>query len=80
MHPLAHIRKAVFGLTQVEFAALANTTQATVSKWESGSLTPTREQMVSIRNAAFDRDLIWNDSWFFEGPLPCNGAGLEAHA
>ncbi|WP_156635488.1 helix-turn-helix domain-containing protein [Methylobacterium sp. Leaf123] len=68
MHPLARIRKHVFRLTQTQFASLAGATQATVSRWEAGALNPTREQMVAIRNAAFERDLEWSDVWFFEAP------------
>lgn len=68
MNPLLYIRKSLFELTQVEFAALVGTSQATVSKWEAGELEPDRAHMDRIRRAAARRRLDWDDRLFFEVP------------
>jgi len=67
MNEIRYIRKEVFRVTQSEFAALANVTQATVSRWEAGT-PPSLDDMQAIRNAAADRGIDWNDSWFFQAP------------
>jgi predicted transcriptional regulator len=69
-NPIWHIRKHVFGLSQVEFAVIAGVAQPTVSKWEAGALSPSSDEMVRIRDAARDRELAWRDSWFFEPVNP----------
>jgi DNA-binding transcriptional regulator YiaG len=69
MSPILQVRKRVFGISQAELAAIANTSQGTVSKWEAGELEPDREQLALIRSAAIDRGLEWSDAWFFE-PAP----------
>jgi transcriptional regulator with XRE-family HTH domain len=68
MQPITHIRKSVFGLTQAAFAEVAGTTQATVSRWEAGEFEPDRDDLARIRSAALERDLPWDDRWFFEAP------------
>lgn len=68
MNPMLHIRKQVLSLTQAEFAAIAGTSQGTVSKWEAGELEPDREQLARIRKAVLRRRLEWSDCWFFEAP------------
>ena len=68
MKPIAHIRQEVLKVPQSALAAIAKTTQATVSRWETGELEPDREQMDRIRQAAFERGLPWDDRWFFETP------------
>ena len=67
MNALRHIRKHVFQVTQAEFASLAGVGQASVSRWESG-VAPSLDEMSAIRQAAADRGLEWNDSWFFDAP------------
>lgn len=67
MRPIEHIRKAVLDVSQVEFAAIAETTQATVSRWESGQLDPDLTELGRIRDAVKARGLPWDDRWFFEG-------------
>jgi predicted transcriptional regulator len=67
MNSLSYIRQSVLGLTQVEMAKLAGVTQPTVSRWESGELHPSLEEMQRIRAAARKRNIRWNDRWFFEG-------------
>jgi DNA-binding transcriptional regulator YiaG len=66
MHPIEHIRKRIFDVTQVEFSQIAGTTQASVSRWESGELHPDRAEMERIRKAARKQGIAWDDRWFFE--------------
>ena len=68
MRSFAHIRKAVFGVTQAEMASIVRVSQATVSRWEAGEGSPTAKDMRRIRNSAIKRGLVWNDRWFFELP------------
>jgi transcriptional regulator with XRE-family HTH domain len=68
MLPIAVIRNSIFQLTQREFAALAGTSQATVSRWEKGELTPDTSNLERIRRAASERNIEWQDSWFFVTP------------
>lgn len=49
-------------------AAIAIVSQGTVSKWENGEGNPNREEMARIRTAAIQREIPWDDSWFFETP------------
>lgn len=67
MSAIRHIRREIFKVTQAEFAALAGVTQASVSRWEAGGA-PTLDEMQAIRKAAADREIDWNDAWFFEAP------------
>lgn len=68
MHPIAHIRKNVFKLSQAAFGTLAGVDQGTVSRWEGGQLAPDLAEMARIRTAARRRRLPWDDSWFFSVP------------
>lgn len=65
MNAIRHIRREIFKVTQAEFAALAGVTQASVSRWETGTA-PSLDDMQSIRRAAADRGIEWQDEWFFE--------------
>lgn len=76
MTPIAHIRKAVLKMSQVEFASLAGVNQSTVSRWERGQLRPTHEEMQRIRAEALRREIVWSDGWFFV--VPENRAGAAA--
>jgi hypothetical protein len=68
MNPAEHIRLSVFGCgTQARFAELLDTTQATVSRWESNGIIP-RTRMDLIRSLAIQSGLEWDDRWFFESP------------
>ncbi|RWF44265.1 MAG: XRE family transcriptional regulator [Mesorhizobium sp.] len=67
MSAIRHIRQKVFQATQAEFAALAGVSQGTVSRWEAGT-SLSLDEMKSIRKAAADRGILWNDAWFFETP------------
>lgn len=67
MNAVRHIRKNVFRVTQSEFADLAGVGQASVSRWESG-VAPSLDEMQSIRLAAAERGIEWEDSLFFEAP------------
>ena len=68
MNPMPTIRKSILNVSQAELAAIAGTTQATISRWESGELHPDRSQMARIREAAMQRGRPWDDTWFFEAP------------
>lgn len=71
MNAIRYIRKEVFGVTQIEFAAIAGVQQSSVSRWESG-VAPTLEDMQRIRAAAAEpgRKLKrkWRDELFFATP------------
>ena len=67
--PLRIIRKNILNLSQAEMAELTATSQATVSRWETGELEPDRQQMAMIRSEAATRGIEWNDTWFFEVPV-----------
>ncbi len=64
---MKHIRTKIFGVTQAEFAALAGVAQATVSRWENG-IAPSLDEMKAIRKAAEERNVPWDDRYFFEIP------------
>lgn len=70
MGPIEYIRRNVLGLTQGAFASVAGTSQATVSRWESGELEPSRSEMERIRQEAISRGIDWRDDWFFTAPRP----------
>jgi DNA-binding transcriptional regulator YiaG len=69
MQPIEHIRKVIFDLSQVAFGEIAGTTQASVSRWESGDQQPGLDEMTRIRAAARERGIAWDDLWFFEIPV-----------
>jgi transcriptional regulator with XRE-family HTH domain len=68
MSAMIHIRKTVLKVSQRELAAISGVTQTTVSRWEAGSLEPSRDEMLRIRDEARRRRVKWNDRWFFEAP------------
>jgi DNA-binding transcriptional regulator YiaG len=68
MHPIEHIRKRIFDVSQTVFGEIAGTTQASVSRWESGEQHPDLNEMERIRAAARERGIAWDDRWFFEVP------------
>jgi transcriptional regulator with XRE-family HTH domain len=70
MTPMQHIRKAVFRISQSEMASISNTSQATVSRWEKGELSPDLSQMARIRDEAQSRGIEWSDGFFFDAPDP----------
>lgn len=65
MNQMKFIRTKVFGATQVEMATIADVSQATVSRWESGKRDPSRTELGRIRREATARGIRWNDAWFF---------------
>lgn len=67
MNAIKAIRTKVFEVTQTEFAEIAGVKQSTVSRWENG-VAPTLDEMRTIRQAAADRGIEWEDSWFFVPP------------
>lgn len=69
MNPFRYIRKELFKVSQSEFAEIAGTTQASVSRWETGSSQPGHGEMERIRNAAIALNLEWATDLFFEVPV-----------
>ncbi len=68
MTPALFIRTHVFGLrTQDEFAELLSYTQAQISRFESG-MPLSRMAQERIRNAAREKQIAWDNNWFFEVP------------
>jgi DNA-binding transcriptional regulator YiaG len=65
---MAHIRKIKFGLSQADFAKALGRNQSTISRWESGELEPSRDEMGLIRDLARGNGIPWDDCWFFELP------------
>lgn len=68
MNPILHVRKSVLGLSQAELGAIAGVSQGTVSKWEAGEGSPSRDELARIRSAAIEKGIAWEDRWFFEAP------------
>jgi hypothetical protein len=70
MNVIRHIRLNLFGMnTQGEFAAAIGVTQATVSRLEAGSeITLTVAK--SIRSAAKERGIEWDDALLYEYEAP----------
>lgn len=64
---IRYIRKNILKISQKDLASIAGegTSQASVSRWETGELHPDRAQMANIRSEAERRGLPWNDEWFF---------------
>ena len=68
MKPIERIRKEIFSVSQVVFAEIAETTQASVSRWEHGDQEPGLTEMDNIRKRAHEMGIAWDDRWFFELP------------
>jgi predicted transcriptional regulator len=68
--PLRHIRKKVLKVTQKRMAEIAAVSQATVSRWEDGELSPGLTEMTLIREEAFRLQCEWDDKLFFAVPEP----------
>jgi predicted transcriptional regulator len=68
MKPIEYIRKHILKVTQSEMASIADVTQATVSRWESGEFEPSLGELARIRSEAAAREIPFDDSVFFEVP------------
>lgn len=68
MNTVLHLRKNILKLSQAELAEVAKTTQATVSRWENGELSPDLDQLTRLREEVRKREIDWDDAWFFEAP------------
>lgn len=78
MSTMLYIRKTVFSMTQVEFAAALKVAQSQVSRWEKGTREPSHRELQAMRQLALDRGLEWSDSWIFEVPDPQSTEGTPA--
>jgi DNA-binding XRE family transcriptional regulator len=65
---LRHIRKNVLQVTQQRLAEIAGVSQATVCRWEAGTLSPNLGEMALIRDEASRLGCDWNDGLFFAIP------------
>ncbi len=50
MTPFRRLRKEILKVTQAHIAEVTGTTQATVSRWESGELYPDARQLAALRS------------------------------
>jgi DNA-binding transcriptional regulator YiaG len=66
MNAMLHIRVNVFRVSQYEMARIAQVSQPTVSKWESGLHVPLSTALKNIRQEAKKRRVRWDDAWFWE--------------
>jgi transcriptional regulator with XRE-family HTH domain len=73
MSVFKRIRIDLFHLQQSELAAIAGVSQATVSRWETGELTPGYEELKRIREEAVRRGIAWDDALFFESSTGSDG-------
>lgn len=62
------IRTRILFMTLEDLAKLLNTSAPRVSRWEHDQSSPTRDEMIVIRQAAQEQGITWNDLWFFESP------------
>ena len=74
MNRLRVIRKTIFQVPQKDMAALIGCAQSTLSRWERNERQPALDDMARIREAAAEKNIKWDDRWFFEDPP------AEAHA
>ena len=72
MNNIKFIRTKVFKVSQTEFARIADTGQAVVSRWEKGENSPSLDQVKLIRDEAKRRLLPWDHDWLF-GTVPADG-------
>ncbi|ALG75169.1 hypothetical protein VY88_27075 [Azospirillum thiophilum] len=68
MNQMRHIRTAILCISQKAMAEIVGRDQATISRWESGELDPSRREMERIRCHAMARGKPWDDAWFFDPP------------
>lgn len=66
--PIRWMRRAVFGLTQDQFAAIGGVSRPRISRYETGGEDPPYRFMRRVRDAAIERGLAFNGDWFFEAP------------
>lgn len=66
--PLRYIRKHVFRMQQQEFADHLGRSRVNVSKYETGLVPLPYEIMERVRGLASEREIAWDDRWFFEVP------------
>jgi transcriptional regulator with XRE-family HTH domain len=78
MSPLFHIRRDVLCISQVEMGEIVGASQATISRWEAGTLEPDRAQLARIRREVKRRKLKWKDAWLFEPYAPVHETGRSS--
>jgi transcriptional regulator with XRE-family HTH domain len=69
VNQLKHIRVVVLDTTQAAMGDLVGVSQATISRWEKGEGSPTRDHLQFIRDEILRRRIQWNDAWFFGGAI-----------
>lgn len=74
MNTMFHIRTAILGVSQAQMAEIAGVAQPTVSRWETGELSPGLDEMARIRAYAKAHKIKWTDRLFFELPTPKGAA------
>lgn len=76
MNAIRHIRKVILGVTQARLAEIAGSNQATVSRWENGTLHPDRAQMARILEHARAANVALSPEDFFapESATPADEA------
>jgi transcriptional regulator with XRE-family HTH domain len=67
MNTARFIRKRVFKLTQIEFAAECGVVQSSVARWEKAGFVPQRFHDL-VRGLAQRRGVSWQNIWFVEVP------------
>ncbi len=69
MNALKYIRTRIFKVEQAPFAAIAQVSQPTISRWEQADKSksePSLAEIERIREEAAKRGLPWSDSWLFQ--------------
>lgn len=62
---ITYLRKNILRISQKELASLCNVSQATVCRWEQGTMDPKLSDLKKIRDKAAQGGIILDDSEFF---------------
>jgi len=69
MHTLNFIRLNVLHCSVSEMGRIAGVHRQTVKRWIESESEPDFNHLVAIRNAIIDRQIPFNDEWFFQQPF-----------